>query len=157
MHVTEKKGECVRKQMMVRGEGRYDKAGLPEGPSEQPCSRSKRYSLISPPADALPPNHLPLEKSNKCNIMWLCTILCKCFENTFENTQWGKVQTLFINPADTLPPSCPLLLFMISDPAKICNFSAVATNKKCLWDICSQSKAIFESDGIFGRIDLSRP
>ena len=81
MHVTQK-GECVRKQMMVREEGRYDKAGVPEGPGEQ--------SVFT-------------------------------------------VKTIFINLADALPPpSCPLLLFMISDPAEICTFSAAATNEKCL-------------------------
>ena len=26
--------------------------------------------------------------------MWLCILLCKRFEDTFENTQWGKVQQM---------------------------------------------------------------
>ena len=54
MHVTQA-GEYVRKQMMFREEGRYDKAGVPEGPDEQPVFTVKTIfiNLATCPHSAL--------------------------------------------------------------------------------------------------------
>ena len=44
--------------MMVREEGRYDKAGVPEGPGEQSVFTVKTIFINL--ADALPPSLLPI-------------------------------------------------------------------------------------------------